>query len=371
MNIVFLCKRQYMGKDVINDQYGRMYEIPVELSQLELNVSCFSLSYRTRGFTSTQLNPNIDWISNDFNLINPYGLYRIIRAILNYVRTSKPASIIVTSDIIHLAIGSYVAQKTGVPLISDLYDNFESYGMYKLPFMPAIYRNALMKSSAVTCVSKPLSEHIQKYCSKTCKIEVIENAVDHSVFKPMPKIDSRKKLSLPENAILIGTAGALSESRDIGLLYRAYELLLNNGSDIHLVLAGRRSKRVPIPDYGNVHYLGELNHHDIAYFYNALDLAIVPLTDSAFGRYCFPQKACEILACKRPLVSSAVGVMKDILKDYPECLFDDGNVEMLVEKILGQLNRAVVPDILVPDWADQAGKMMKLIERVAMMEFTD
>jgi glycosyltransferase involved in cell wall biosynthesis len=173
----------------------------------------------------------------------------------------------------------------------------------------------------------------------------------------MPKIDSRKKLSLPEGAILIGTAGALSESRDIGLLYHAYKLLQKNGSDIHLVLAGRRSIKVPIPDYGNIHYLGELAQSDVAYFYNALDLAIVPLTDSAFGRYCFPQKVCEILACKIPLVSSSVGVMKDLLKDYPECLFDDGNVEMLVEKILGQLNRAVVPDVLVPDWADQARKI--------------
>jgi glycosyltransferase involved in cell wall biosynthesis len=265
----------------------------------------------------------------------------------------------------HLAIGSYVAQKTGVPLISDLYDNFESFGMYKLPFMHTIYRNALIKSSAVTCVSKPLSEHIEKYCSKACRIEVIENAVDYSVFKPMPKMDCRKKLLLPEGAILIGTAGALSESRDIGVLYHAYKLLLKNGSDIHLVLAGRRSNKVPIPDYGNIHYLGELAHNDIAYFYNALDLAVVPLTDSAFGRYCFPQKACEILACKRPLVSSSVGVMKDLLKDYPECLFDDGNVEMLVEKILGQLNRTIVPDILVPDWGDQARKIKKLIEMVS------
>ena len=250
-------------------------------------------------------------------------------------------------------------------MISDLYDNFESYGMHKLPLMHTVYRNALNKSKAVTCVSRPLSEYIKKYCSNDCKIEVIENAVDHSVFKPMPKMDSRRKLSLPEDATLIGTAGALSEDRDIGLLYHAYKLLLTNRPDIHLVLAGRRSNKVPIPGYGSIHYLGELDHSDIAYFYNALELAIVPLTDSAFGRYCFPQKACEILACKRPLVSSSVGVMTDLLKDYPQCLFDDGNVEMLVEKVLGQLHGSIVPDVSIADWVGQARKIMKLIEVVS------
>ena len=353
-----------MGKDVLDDRYGRMFETPLEFSRQGLDVSCFSLSYRNRGYCRRYLNPHLEWTSIDFNIAHPNGLYRIIRAILNHVRISRPASIVATSDIIHLGIGSYISHKTGVPLISDIYDNFESYGMYKFPFMQTIYRNALKKSRAVTCVSKPLSEYIEKYCNKACTIEVVENAVDHSVFKPMPKIDSRRKLSLPVDAILIGTAGALSEGRDIGTLYHAYKLLLSKGSDIHLVLAGRHLTKIQIPDYGNIHYLGELDHNDIPYFYNALDLAIVPLTDSAFGRYCFPQKACEILACKRPLVSSSAGIMKDLLKDYPECLFDDGNVEMLVERILGQLKRAVVPDILVPDWSDQARKIKKLIGKV-------
>jgi glycosyltransferase involved in cell wall biosynthesis len=220
-------------------------------------------------------------------------------------------------------------------------------------------------------VSKPLSEHIENYCRKACIIEVVENAVDYSVFKPMPKSASRKKLSLPEGAVLIGTAGALSENRGIGVLYRAYQLLLSDNSDIHLVLAGRRSKKVPIPDFGNIHYLGELAHSDIAHFYNALDVAIVALTESAFGRYCFPQKACEILACKRPLVSTSVGVMKDLLKGYPECLFEDGKFEMLAEKIMGQLNKAVVPDVVVPDWADQARKIKILVERVSKIPFPD
>jgi hypothetical protein len=34
MRIAFLCKRQYMGKDVILDRYARLYEIPYQLARL-------------------------------------------------------------------------------------------------------------------------------------------------------------------------------------------------------------------------------------------------------------------------------------------------------------------------------------------------
>ena len=34
MRIAFLCKRRYMGKDVIDDRYGRLYEFPFQLARL-------------------------------------------------------------------------------------------------------------------------------------------------------------------------------------------------------------------------------------------------------------------------------------------------------------------------------------------------
>ncbi|MFW2440682.1 MAG: glycosyltransferase [Arenicellales bacterium] len=362
MDIVYLCKRQYMGKDVLDDLYGRMYDMPLELSRSGINVSCFSLSYRTKGYFHENITAGLEWVSVDLNLSHPGGIFRLVSEMLKRVKISKPAAIIATSDIMHLAIGQYVSQKTGIPLISDLYDNFESYGMSKLPYMDSLYRKTLKKSSVVTCISEPLSEYVFKYCSADCQIEVIENAVDHAIFTPLPRQQSRTKLSLPEDAILIGTAGALSENRDIGVLYRAYQIVLLKNPEVHLVLAGRLSDKVSIPEHQNVHYLGELEHCRVADLYNALDLAIVPLTDSIFGKYCYPQKACEILACKRPLVASSVGVMTDMLKDYPECLFNDGDAEMLAERILDQINDPLIPEIAIYSWAEQSAKMKELIE---------
>ncbi len=365
MNIIYLCKRQYMRKDVLDDRYGRMYEMPLELSRSGVQVSCFSLSYRTKTYFNGELADRLHWVSIDLNALNPGGLIRMVRELLAVIKESKPDAIVASSDVIHLATGRYISKKTGVPLISDLYDNFESYGISRLPLMQSLYKNALRNSAAVACVSQPLSEYIKSYCSSGCKIEVIENAVDLTVFKPLSMAESRSKLSLPEHAVLIGTAGELNESRGIGTFYRAYEKVLKKRPNVHLVLAGSLSDTEPPPTSQNVHYLGELEHSLIAGFYNALDLAVVPLTDSAFGRYCYPQKACEILACQRPLLASSVGVMKSLLKAYPECLFDDGDADMLSKQIIQQLEHPQVPALVPQSWTEQAEKLKQLILSVS------
>ena len=59
-------------------------------------------------------------------------------------------------------------------------------------------------------------------------------------------------------------------------------------------------------------------------FINSLNLAVICYSDSAQGRYSFPQKAYEILACRVPLVAASVGTMQDLLKDQPKCLFEPG-----------------------------------------------
>ena len=45
MRIAFLCKRRYMGKDVIDDRYARLYEIPYQLAECGHDVLGLCLSY--------------------------------------------------------------------------------------------------------------------------------------------------------------------------------------------------------------------------------------------------------------------------------------------------------------------------------------
>ena len=45
MRIAFLCKRRYMGKDVVLDRYARLYEIPHQLARLGHAVHGYCLDY--------------------------------------------------------------------------------------------------------------------------------------------------------------------------------------------------------------------------------------------------------------------------------------------------------------------------------------
>jgi len=364
MNVIFLCKRQYTSKDVINDRFGRLWNFPYELSNAGINVDCFSLSYRRRGFSQIKINEHQTWTSIDTGLLVVPALYQVVREVLNIIGSRSPCVIIASSDVIHLALASYLSRKCSIPLVTDLYDNYESYGLSKLPMMKRIYRNAIRQSDAVVCVTRQLSERVSQYCGKGIKPLVIANATDKSVFRPMDKESCRCVLGLPPSGFFIGTAGALDESRDITVLYKAYERLLSEGLDIHLVLAGKVSSKNILPNIKNVHYLGELAHADVARLYNSLDVAVIQLTDNEFGRYCFPQKAYEILACRRPVLASAVGVMQDLFSNYPECLYDDGNVDMLVQMLRGQITRPAFPDIHVPEWNDQVKKLFNVLARI-------
>jgi hypothetical protein len=48
MHIVVLCKRQYTNRDVIDDRYGRLWEIPAELAKARHCVTCVSFNSATR-----------------------------------------------------------------------------------------------------------------------------------------------------------------------------------------------------------------------------------------------------------------------------------------------------------------------------------
>ena len=48
MRIVVLTKRQYTNKDVIDDRYGRLWEIPLALAEQGNDVICICLSYKKK-----------------------------------------------------------------------------------------------------------------------------------------------------------------------------------------------------------------------------------------------------------------------------------------------------------------------------------
>jgi glycosyltransferase involved in cell wall biosynthesis len=315
MKVLVLTKRQYMNKDLIDDRYGRFREIPLALAQMGHQVIGICLSYRPKNEGRINDGP-VSWESLNLGPTKILGLRRFIKRASHY---AKSVDVIwACSDSIYGIFGYFLSAKFSAPLIFDLYDNFEYYLAAKLPIIKQLYHHTLKCCRAVTCVSRPLAELVRTYRKKE-NVVVLENAVRDDLFLPMDKKSCRADLKLPPNCQLVGTAGSLEDSRGIKSLYGAFEILKDRYPDLHLVLAGPRKGNLPRAD--RIHDLGVLPLEKVPLLLNALDVAVICNRNSEFGRYCFPQKAAEIMACNVPLLAARVGSMAGLFKDRPEWLY--------------------------------------------------
>lgn len=254
------------------------------------------------------------------------------------------------SDAYHAIFGYRLAQDCESKCVVDLYDNFEAFRATKLPSVLPLFKHAVKRAEGVTCFSQCLAERIVRDYLRTKPTVVIESGANTRMFRPKDRTLCRQELGLPEDAMIIGMAGALHRSRDIHSLFRAFQILAAQDSRLHLAVAGPRAKKLQITTTPRIHDFKILPHEQIPAFINSLDLAVIGYANSAQGRYSFPQKAYEILACRVPLIAAAVGTMADLLKHQPACLFEPENPESLAAAVRRQLQNRVVLDIPVPSW---------------------
>jgi len=259
-------------------------------------------------------------------------------------------------------MGFLIARKQKIPLVFDLYDNFESFLFAKIPILKQLYKFAVRKSNAVTCVSYPLAMLAKSYGRKG-KVFVIENAVRKDLFKPMDKQACRRALGYTEDDLLIGTAGALTKNRGIVALFEAFKILQKKNDNLYLVLAGPRDIKFPLD--AHIQDLGILPFEKIPKLLNALDVAVVCNQNNEFGKYCFPQKTREIMACSIPIVTANTGSMKDLFADRPEWLYEPGDRMSLAKALEFRLRNPKTDYENLPDWTDLAGTLEEIMLEVS------
>jgi glycosyltransferase involved in cell wall biosynthesis len=342
-------------KDLLDDRYGRFREIPLALGQKGHKVQGLCLSYAKRNEGYMKDGPVL-WKSINATRLKLPGLLRFI---IEAQKLAKKSDIIwACSDSFYGIIGYFLSLKYHTPLVFDLYDNFKYYLMAKLPVVKQLYRLVVKKCEAVTCVSRPLSRLVKSY-GRQGRLFVIENAVRKDLFKPMDKTICRKYLNLPNNKLLVGTAGALTENRGFQYLLSAFDILKTKYPDLQLALAGPRN--IPIPHNKRIHDLGIVNQGKVPLLLNALDVAVICNRENDFGRYCFPQKAVEIMACDVPLIAARVGSMAELFKeDHSEWLFNPDDTSNMARVLGNRLGDRRTGYEKVLSWSDVAAELEKI-----------
>jgi teichuronic acid biosynthesis glycosyltransferase TuaC len=218
----------------------------------------------------------------------------------------------------------------------------------------------------VSCVSSALKDLVTQHYRRKKSTIVLENAVSNCIFYPREKHECRLELGLPVDAKIIGTAGALDRSRGIRALFEGFAKLAAEDKDIHLAIAGPRRRQAEIPVGSRVHDFGVLAAERVATLLGALDVAVVCNRDSAFGRFCFPQKAYEILACRVPVVAASLGAMSELLGATVECLFEPENSDDLVRAVRAQLKHPIISDLEVPTWDDMGQRLEAFLDALVL-----
>lgn len=357
-----------MSKDVIIDRYARLFEIPYQLCLQDNKVQAISLSYQNNNQGKLLLlepssSQSLTWFSFNIGRLIIPGIIKYLYQLKKNITEFKPDIIIGSSDVLHCIITYYFALIFKKKYVLDLYDNYESFGMAKIPGIKALYAKALKNADLITCVSQPLANYIQETYKPMGIVEVMESTINKEDFFPLDKIECRKKLGLPKNTKIIGLAGALTPERGIELLYNMFTQLTEQYPEpVILALAGPIDKEYPVPEHPNIIYLGELEHKEVVNFFNALDLAVILVMDNEFGRYSFPQKAFEILACQTPVICSNIGSMSYLLQQYPDSLYK--NQDEFLYHTMKQLKKTDIVSIPIETWEDKAQKFTSLIHKV-------
>ena len=367
MRVGVLWKRRYMGHDVIDDRYARLYALPSGLAESGHSVRVFCLGYRPAA-PVRRVDPvagpgELVWFGYNAGPLGFAGLFGYRRSVIAELRALAPDVLLGGSDAVHVVLTGYFARLLSVPYVIDLYDNFESFGLTRLPGMLPLYRRALRQAGAISTVSETLEDYVRSLVPDVPVI-TLESTIDPQRFVPCDQQTSRAQLGLPAQGRLVGVCGGLDRSRGIGRVYEAFLALAATDPALRLVLAGDPDGHAPPPDHPRLHLLGRIPHERMPLFYSALDLALVPLLDTAFGRYAFPQKCYEIMGCRIPILAARVGAMKRTLADYSECLYDPEHPTELATRIRRQLTVPVIPRVVIPSWRDQAVRLEGLLSDV-------
>ena len=154
------------------------------------------------------------------------------------------------------------------------------------------------------------------------QFEVVPLGIDVGVFEQTDEIRRaiRDEIGVNENDVLVGFVGRLTEIKDISLyLNTAAEVYKNDASSpIRFAIVGdghlRNRLEAEAAELGiadRVTFLG--NRTDVENVYSALD--IVALTSLNEGT---PLSLIEAMAARRPVISTVVGGVRDLLGDIVE-----------------------------------------------------
>lgn len=173
-------------------------------------------------------------------------------------------------------------------------------------------------------------------------VHVIPNGIDHQMYKPRDKAESRRYFNLPydKKLILFGAVNAIEDDRkgfnelvkSLQLLDDQIDLETNN---IELLVFGNQSESISESLSTKIHYLGPLSTEEaLINCYNAANFLVIPSKQDNL-----PNTIMEALACGTPCIGFNTGGIPEMIEHGKTgFIAETGNSQDLAKKIKSAIN---------------------------------
>lgn len=179
------------------------------------------------------------------------------------------------------------------------------------------------KVDKVICVSQSnMDRLLQRGFSKE-KMELVPNAVDYDVFKPMDKIECKKKLGYSKEEFVVGFIGHFIERKGPNRVIQAIQHI--DDPSIKLVCVGDGGALIE-NDFTTI--LSPMPSNQLPEVFNAFDVFVLPTLHEGHCNVIEEAKACGI-----PIVSSKGTSVEEQLKGGEGILVNPLNVNELSNAI--------------------------------------
>ncbi|MCZ7357722.1 MAG: glycosyltransferase family 4 protein [Candidatus Methanoperedens sp.] len=250
-----------------------------------------------------------------FNFLSYYSVY-------NKTKEFHP-------DIIHERFhspnpfGYHISEKIGAPRILEVNSPYIEDEAYKSKTLIKIAEKDRKRQFEHADAIITQTETLKKVISNVTDVPVyvVPNGVNTTKFRPIDSHSLRKRLGIPENAIVIAFSGSFRKWHGVHLIPKMARILMEKYSDVYFLMIGSGYLYENIRNSGmkNTIFLGSVNYNSLPAYLSMSDICVAPFDASEFeyfdklGFWWNPLKLFEYLSMGKPVISFDFDEVKKII----------------------------------------------------------
>ncbi|MBW2194212.1 MAG: glycosyltransferase family 4 protein [Deltaproteobacteria bacterium] len=324
MTIAYLCPD--VGVPVLGFKGCSVHvrEMCSALASLGADVSIYALLKGQGNWCShmiTEVQPfKAKWMGRDSRLI--LSNFKLYQKCKKQFRKKKPNLIYERYGLYGWA-GIRLAKEFSVPIVLEVNSLLAEKEKNRLHFpnLAKTLENSIMKkATAVCCPSKVMKSLLLKRGLREEKILITPNGIDFKKFDIGMKVQKTDKLDKLHGKIVVGFVGSIRGFLGIDLILESAQHILSQRKDIHYLVIGDGRAFPDVKAYIRDNGLadqftltGGIPHTDIPKYIAAMDIGLAPYRHKE-PFHNSAMKIFEYMAMAKPVIASAQGQIKDIIR---------------------------------------------------------